>query len=278
LKNMIFICITALLLLAGCAHGPAAVSPAGQADLSPDRGGETAAAGMSDAAAGRENPVPTPPSGDAADAEEDFAGENPGYVADPIEPFNRAMFHFNDKLYFWVLKPVAKGYRTVFPRVIRTGIQNFFTNLTMPIRLVGCLLQGKGNAAGFEFSRFLVNTTVGVLGFGNPAKDFPELNPHEEDFGQTLGSYGIGNGFYIVWPFIGPSTLRDSIGNLGDFFLNPVSYVQPLEVYLGVRSVDAVNETSFRIGDYEAVKEAAFSPYEAFRNAYIQHRKKKIRE
>jgi len=200
------------------------------------------------------------------------------HVADPLSPLNRAMFHFNDKLYFWLLKPLSRGYRAVIPTPVRSGVKNFFRNITMPIRMVSCLLQGKGRVASAELSRFLINSTVGVLGFGNPAKRWPELNPSEEDLGQTLGSYGIGNGFYIVWPILGPSTIRDSIGMVGDWFLNPVSYVDPTEAYLEIRAVETVNETSFKIGDYESLKEAAIDPYVALRNAYIQHRKKKVEE
>jgi phospholipid-binding lipoprotein MlaA len=200
------------------------------------------------------------------------------YVADPLSPWNRAMFHFNDKLYFWLLKPLSRGYRAVIPTPVRSGVKNFFHNITMPIRMVSCLLQGKGRAASAELSRFLINSTVGVLGFGNPAKRWPELNPSEEDLGQTLGSYGIGNGFYIVWPILGPSTIRDSIGMVGDWFLDPVSYVEPTETYVGVWTFENVNETSFKIGDYESLKEAAIDPYVALRNAYIQHRKKKVEE
>jgi phospholipid-binding lipoprotein MlaA len=200
------------------------------------------------------------------------------HVADPLSPWNRAMFHFNDKLYFWLLKPLSRGYRAVIPTPVRSGVKNFFHNITMPIRMVSCLLQGKGRAASAELSRFLINSTVGVLGFGNPAKRWPELNPSEEDLGQTLGRYGIGNGFYIVWPILGPSTIRDSIGMVGDWFLDPVSYVESTETYVGVWTFENVNETSFKIGDYESLKEAAIDPYVALRNAYIQHRKKKVEE
>ncbi len=203
---------------------------------------------------------------------------NSGYVADPIEPWNRAMFHFNDKFFLWVLQPVSKGFKKVVPRPARTGIKNFFTNITTPVRLVSCILQGKGENAIFELTRFFINTTFGILGFGNPAKHMPDLNPPPEDLGQTFGSYGIGNGFYIVWPIIGPSTLRDSVGLVGDFFLNPVSYVRPLEASIGITSFKTVNKTSFHIGDYEDFKNAAIVPYEAFRDAYIQNRSKKIKE
>jgi phospholipid-binding lipoprotein MlaA len=209
---------------------------------------------------------------------DDEVEEEAVQVADPLQPWNRAMFHFNDRLYFWALKPVARGYRAVVPTPVRSGVKNFFHNLTMPIRMVSAILQGKGRVASAELTRFLINSTVGVLGFGNPAKRWPELNPSEEDLGQTLGTYGIGNGFYIVWPILGPSTLRDSVGMVGDCFLKPVSYVDPIEAYLGIRAYEIVNETSFRIGDFESLKDAAIDPYVALRNAYIQNRKKKVEE
>ena len=200
------------------------------------------------------------------------------HVADPLEPLNRVMFHFNDKVYFWVFKPVSKGYRFVVPTPIRTGVQNFFYNLAAPIRFVNCLLQGKSESAGAELSRFMFNTTVGILGFGNPAKRYPELNPQAEDLGQTLGHHGIGNGFYIVWPLLGPSTLRDTLGKVGDVFVTPVNYIPPAEAPMAISLYEKVNSTSFRIGDYETLKEAAIEPYTALRDAYIQNRQKKVSE
>ncbi len=200
-------------------------------------------------------------------------------VADPLFPWNWAMFHFNDRLYFWVLKPLARGYRAVIPTPVRSGVKNFFHNLTTPIRMASCILQGKGRAASAEFARFMINSTVGVLGFGDPAKSWFKLNPSEEDLGQSLATYGIGNGFYIVWPVLGPSTLRDSVGMIGDWFLDPVPYyVHHTETYLEIWALENVNDTSFRIGDYESLKEAAIDPYVAIRNAYIQYRKKKVEE
>ncbi|MBW2099608.1 MAG: VacJ family lipoprotein [Deltaproteobacteria bacterium] len=204
--------------------------------------------------------------------------EEPISVADPLAPWNRLMFHFNDKFYFWILKPVSKGYKALTPQIVRTGVRNFFFNITAPIRLVNCVVQGKGEAAAGEFARFVVNSTIGVLGFGNPAKTYPEFNPDEEDMGQSFGAYGIGNGFYIVWPFLGPSTLRDSVGLIGDSFLNPVNYVSPTEASLGITGFKTVNNTSMKIGEYESFKETAFEPYEALRNAYIQNRKKMVEE
>jgi phospholipid-binding lipoprotein MlaA len=199
-------------------------------------------------------------------------------VADPLQPWNRAMFHFNDKLYFWLLKPVSRGYKAVIPTPVRSGVRNFFHNITAPVRIVSALLQGKGRAASAELTSFLINSTVGILGFGDPAKRWPELSHSEEDLGQTLATYGIGDGFYIVWPILGPSTLRDSVGMVGDWLLDPTKYVDPFEASVGLWAVDNVNDTSFRIGDYESLKEAAIDPYIAIRNIYIQNRKKKVEE
>ena len=199
-------------------------------------------------------------------------------IADPIEPVNRVMFHFNDKLYFWVLKPIARGYRYLIPGPVRGGVKNFFHNLTTPVRLTNCILQGKFRSAGKEFVQFLMNSTAGMLGFGNPAGLYPQLSTEDEDLGQTFGSYGIGNGFYIVWPFFGPSTIRDSVGMLGDRFLNPITYVEPTEASIEITAYEKVNDISFRIGDYETLKEASLDPYSAIRDAYIQNRNKKIKE
>jgi phospholipid-binding lipoprotein MlaA len=200
------------------------------------------------------------------------------HVADPIAPFNRAMYHFNDKFYFWVLKPVTKGYKYVVPAPLRLSVKNFFDNLIMPVRLVNCVLQGKFHSAGTEVTRFVINSTAGMLGFADPADNYPQLKTKDEDLGQTLGAYGIGNGFYIVWPLVGPSTLRDTVGLAGDQFLNPVAYVRPAEAAFGITAYKRVNTTSFHIGDYESLKESAIDPYSAIRDAYIQSRAKKVRE
>jgi phospholipid-binding lipoprotein MlaA len=209
--------------------------------------------------------------------EDEFEDQSPR-IADPLRPFNLAMFHFNDKLYLWVLKPVAKGYKKVTPQPVRRGIKNFFRNLFTPIRLVNCLLQGKGESAGTEVAKFMVNTTAGVLGFGNPAEKRFGLVCDEEDFGQTLAVYGLGDGIYVVWPFLGPSTLRDTVGMAGDRFVNPVTYVQPAEAGYGASGLMLINDTSFRIGDYESLKDNSPEPYEAFKSVYLQYRRKKISE
>jgi len=261
-------------LFTGCAHRPVASSQAVSEDIQLDQNRQITT--------GETEQRPSDPdmedNSDEEFFEEEFE-EKKLQVADPLSPWNRAMFHFNDKLYFWALKPLARGYKAVTPDFFRTGVKNFFRNITTPIRLVNCILQGKGNAAAVEFSRFVVNTTIGVLGFGSPADKYPRLIPPDsEDLGQTLGNYGLGNGFYIVWPIFGPSTLRDSIGRAGDFFLDPVNYVDPAEASIGIRAFDTVNNTSFRIGDYESFKKSAIDPYTALRDVYLQIRENKIKE
>jgi phospholipid-binding lipoprotein MlaA len=199
-------------------------------------------------------------------------------IADPIKPWNTAMYHVNDKFYFWLLKPASQGYSTVVPEDIRLSVSNFFKNLTTPIRFVSSLLQLKVKKAGNELVRFVYNSTAGIGGLADVAKTDLDIKRHEEDLGQTFGHYGIGHGFYIVWPILGPSSLRDTVGMVGDWFLDPVYYVNPLEASLGISAYDRVNETSFYIGDYEDLKKAAIDPYVSIRDAYTQNRKKKVEE
>ena len=199
-------------------------------------------------------------------------------IADPIEPWNRAMFQFNDKLYFWALKPVARGYNAVVPEPVRVSVRNFFRNVTMPIRFVNSLLQGKFKGAGLELARFGINTTIGLAGFFDIARDRFELQASKEDLGQTLGFYGMGGLMYIVWPFIGPSNVRDTIGFAGDTFLDPVNYFSPWEVPLGINAYDRINNTSLELGTYEDLKKSSLDVYIAVRDAYIQYRKAQIKK
>ena len=192
-------------------------------------------------------------------------------IADPIEPFNRAMFVFNDKFYFWVAKPVAKGYNHVLNEDIRVSVRNFFRNLATPIRVANNLLQGEFRATGTELARFAMNSTMGILGFFDVARDFG-IQRKDADLGQTLGKYGLGQGFYIVLPFLGPSSLRDGVGRFGDGFLDPVDYINPWEAALGVAAYRSENDVSLRLGTYEKLKSLSLDPYIAVRDAYIQNR------
>jgi phospholipid-binding lipoprotein MlaA len=202
----------------------------------------------------------------------------PVIIADPLSGLNRVVFDFNDKLYFWALKPIAQGYKAVVPTPVRQGILNFFHNLKAPVRIANCFLQGKMEAMANEMGRFVYNTSFGILGFWDPAKDYPHLNPPEEDFGQTMGYFGIGNGIYLVLPFLGPSTLRDTAGMGGDYFLNPTAYIDPAAVGWSMKAEESVNDLSFRIGQYEELKDAAIEPYESFKDGYLQYRNKKINQ
>jgi phospholipid-binding lipoprotein MlaA len=201
-------------------------------------------------------------------------------MADPLRPWNKAMFLFNDKLYFWVLKPVTLGYTYIAPEPLRMILNNFFDNLKAPGRFVNNLLQLKMKAAGNESVRFVFNSTAGLGGLADAAKDLLHIQKSPADFGQTLGYYGIGHGFYLVWPMIGPSSPRDTVGYIGDRILYPLSYLSFTEISLEASSaifvIETVNETSFRIGDYEAFKEAAIDPYASLRDAYFQNRKKAV--
>jgi phospholipid-binding lipoprotein MlaA len=199
-------------------------------------------------------------------------------IADPIEPVNRAIFQINDKFYFWALKPVARGYNAVVPEPVRISVRNFFRNVKMPIRFVNSLFQGKFKGAGTELARFGINTTIGGAGFFDVAKSKFDLSPYNEDFGQTLGFYGMGGLMYIVWPILGPSTVRDTIGFAGDSFLNPVSYINPFEAALGVTAYEQINKTSLDLGTYENLKASFVEPYIGVRDAYIQNRNKLINE
>ena len=200
-------------------------------------------------------------------------------IADPLEPVNRIFFHFNDKLYYWVLKPVARGYKAILPEDVRIVVRNFFNNLLAPRSIVNNLLQGKVRKSSEELVRFVLNSTVGIVGLGDFAQDVLKLDPTYEDTGQTLGYYGLGGIFYIHWPFLGPSNVRDSIGMVGDSFLDPLNYVDiKWEERLAIRAYDRLNRTSLTLGDYELFTETALDPYTAVKDAYQQNRDGKIKD
>ncbi|OPX95503.1 MAG: putative phospholipid-binding lipoprotein MlaA precursor [Syntrophorhabdus sp. PtaB.Bin006] len=219
--------------------------------------------------------------GDIGVEESEAAGNGGLSIADPIEPWNRAMYHFNDKFYFWLLKPVTQGYKHVVPEDLRAVFVNFYENIKAPIRIVNHLLQGRPGNAGTELTRFLINSTMGAGGLRDCAGDCFGIKGQDAGFGQTLGKYGVGFGFYLVWPILGPSCPRDTVGWLGDLALTPTTYVSPhyasFETSAGIGVHDRINELSFHLGDYEAVKKAAIDPYVAIRDAYVQHRNRVIK-
>jgi phospholipid-binding lipoprotein MlaA len=221
------------------------------------------------------------------DEDEDEFEEEMETIADPLKPFNRLMFEVNDKLYFYVIKPISQVYKAILPEPVRVSVRNAISNVMTPVRLVNCLLQGKFEGAAIEYSRFMVNTVAG-LGFFDVAKKYHNLEKQDEDFGQTLGHYGMKEGFYIVWPVFGPSTARDTLGMAGDFFADPFIYVNPTkylgvvmintDIRSGINAIKTANETSLTLGTYEEFKESSIDPYISMRNAYFEYRKNKIKK
>ena len=195
-----------------------------------------------------------------------------GNPRDPLEPMNRAIYTFNDGVDHLLIKPAAEFYRFVVPEFMRTGVSNFFSNINDVIVALNSLLQGKFAQAGSDVARLIVNTTVGVLGLFDVATKIG-LEKHNEDFGQTLGYWGIGDGPYLVLPFIGPSSARDAVGWVGDFYTWPITYVEPerdRNILIALRFV------TLRADLLEASKileTAALDPYEFVRDAYLQRRR-----
>ena len=281
MKKLILLVATLAFLIVLCGHTPADAFReknmsylAQQTEESADKQSETVMDEGSDEAEAEEEDDEYDEYDDEYADEEDVE-----LIPDPLIGVNTGLYHFNDKMYFWLLKPVARGYKFIIPMEFRSVIVNVFYNIRFPVRFINCLLQGKGRKAGAEFGRFFINSTVGILGLGNVAAHWPVFQTSKEDLGQTFAVWGIGNGAYLTLPFLGPSSLRDGLGRVGDTFLDPFWWlVDDFWTSVGIRAGEAVNETSLRIGQYEALKEAALDPYVMLRNAYVQNRNKLIAE
>ncbi|MGD8739913.1 MAG: VacJ family lipoprotein [Desulfobacterales bacterium] len=213
--------------------------------------------------------------------DDDEYDDNVVQINDPLYRFNQDMYKINDGLYVVFIKPGAKVYNKIIPVEIRTCVKNFFYNLRFPIRFVNCLLQAKGTKAMEEFATFFLNSTVGFAGIGDVASYYDNLPPSPEDLGQTLAVWGVGNGFFIMYPILGPSTLRDSAKFIDSFFLDPVSWLRykrfggySWQTRLAITAYDKFNEISFQIDDIDAMKAAVLDPYVAVRDAYVEHRNK----
>lgn len=197
-------------------------------------------------------------------------------VSDPLETFNRGMFWFNDKVYFYIAKPLARGFRYV-PEPWRVSLKNFFLNLKAPVRIVNAGLQGKFGDAGNELTRFATNTTLGIGGLFDVSKEHFGITMKDEDTGQTLGHYGVGPGPYLVLPVLGPSNLRDGIGMLADSRLNLAYYIWAKDQnnydYTGAVVLNAINNLSLDKDTYEGIKQDALDPYLFVRDAFAQYRR-----
>lgn len=208
-------------------------------------------------------------------------------VADPLSAYNEMMTSFNDVVYEYALKPTSKAYAYVVPKPLREGVSNVFDNLFFPIRFINNLLQFKFQNSAEELGRFVINSTLGFGGLVDVAHTEFGLKPHDEDFGQTLGYYGVGSGFHVVLPFLGPSNIRDIVGLGADTWANPVAYISARdELNLFDRKEDAwiasallaVNKTSLRSDEYDSFKRDAIELYPFLRDFYESRRAKLIKE
>jgi len=191
---------------------------------------------------------------------------------DPLENFNRAVYKFNDVADNAIIKPVAKGYKNIAPKFVVKGINNFFNNLRDIVTIINDLLQMKVQHAANDTGRVLVNSTIGILGF----VDVHSINGGErrkEDFGQTLGHWGLGQGAYIVLPFLGPSTTRDAVGLITDTLaFDPISYMNNVRARNQVRILQFVDARTELLNASSIIDEASLDPYAFQRDAYLQYR------
>lgn len=204
---------------------------------------------------------------------------------DPLEGYNRFMTNVNDKIYVYGLNPLAKGYKKVTPEPIRQNVKNFFYNLMYPIRVSNNLLQGKFKNAVEETGSFFLNSTLGLCGLFDVAAE-EEILRHEEDFGQTLGFYGVPSGFHIVLPLLGPSNLRDFPASFVDGTMSPLNATNALNYELPRNSTQSlylhgfrtINEYSYKVQSYESMKKNTIDTYIFMKDMYENRREKLINE
>lgn len=200
-----------------------------------------------------------------------------GSPHDPLEPINRGVYTFNEAVDTTLLRPAAELYRGLVPRIVRTGVSNVFSNINDVIVALNNLLQGKVTYAASDVGRILVNSTIGLLGIFDAATPMG-LEKHNEDFGQTLGWWGAGEGPYIVLPIFGPSNVRDTFGLVADIFTDPITYIDPTRdrnIIVGVR---AVNRRSELLDASTVLETAALDKYQFVRDAYLQRRRNLVHD
>ncbi|HET7200207.1 MAG TPA: VacJ family lipoprotein [Burkholderiales bacterium] len=197
------------------------------------------------------------------------SGGNP---ADPLEPLNRAVFGFNDAADRVLIRPVARGYRAVVPGPVRTGVSNFFSNLEDIWISVNDVLQGKFKQGLGDFGRVVFNSTFGIAGLFDPASD-AGLKKHNEDFGQTLGAWGVGSGPYVVLPILGPSSFRDGFGLLLDTRADLVFQIDGVPVHNSLYATRAISNRTNLLDASNVLEAAALDKYSFVRDAWLQHRR-----
>jgi phospholipid-binding lipoprotein MlaA len=221
----------------------------------------------------------------SAAEEDDFEDEYADVsttVSDPFERVNRTLFKFNVTVYNRVLRPFARGYEKVVPAPARRGLKNFFDNAEYPVRLASCVLQGRFDRAGAETGKFALNTTVGLAGFIKVSDHYGVLRVPDEDIGQAFGRWGLGHGPFLILPILGPSSLRDGIGRIGDYYATPWNWKFMDEYDAWVRTTlqvgNAMVDLPPLLDTHDALYRAAVDPYIAFRNGYLQYRDGEVKQ
>lgn len=207
----------------------------------------------------------------------DAAGlRKPDNVSDPWEPYNRKMFAFNQWLDHWLIKPVARGYVAVFPKGVRTSIRHVLNNLNEPLTAANCLLQGRVKGVGISAGRLLINSTIGLVGIRDVATD-ARLPAQFADFGQTLWTWHVDSGPYLILPVLGPSTPRDAVGAGVDTYLDPVRYVGQNstasdDLSLARVIASGIDKRASALGALEEMQKESVDYYATFRSLYLQNR------
>lgn len=196
---------------------------------------------------------------------------------DPFEPINRGIYQFNERIDKAILKPAAEIYRAVLPQFVRSSVSNFFSNINDLLVALNNLLQGKFTTAYADFGRVAINSTLGVLGLFDVASE-AGIEKHDEDFGQTLGYWGVGDGPFIMLPIFGPSNGRDVVGRVVDFQLDPITYVDPSRSRNQLWGTRIVNRRTELLDATTILETAALDPYEFVRDAYLQRRRNLIHD
>jgi len=215
---------------------------------------------------------------EATDALDDYGST--AKVSDPLEKLNRATFWLNDGLYTVIFRPISKGYEKILPKLFRKSVDNVFENAKYPVRVVNCVLQGKGQRAGLETKKFFVNTVAGFGGILRVSDKVPDIaDLPAEDSGQTLAKWGVGHGPYIVLPLLGPSSAREVVGLAGDYALNPPNYGLYFhggnanhDWMLVPPPVNTLRSMPDQLEKYDAATKEAVDPYISAREAYVQQR------
>ena len=196
---------------------------------------------------------------------------------DPLEGFNRAMYSFNDGFDSAIGKPVSTAYRDTLPAPVRGWVRNFFANIADLLIGANNLLQGKPADMVTDWARFAINSTLGVFGINDVASDIG-IEKHDEDFGQTFGRWGVGDGAYVVWPFLGSSSVRDSVGLIFDVSLDPVLQHKPFRVRNAMTILRATSKRADLLDASRILEEAALDRYVFQRDAYLQRRRNQVHD